>query len=286
VASGTELPSPSRLDGLHADHDATTRRMASMRAANAGHCMRVTLREPESRTRHVLDSTRPRAADEESAITSKPHDALRGLLVGAPRPLLPRSAEAALGERHRELLDALEQLLQSGELARYTVGELAAHLGCSRRTLYELAPSKDALHLLVYDRMMHNLGRAAMGAVDATAPAVTQLRQYATTNFGYSFQSGAYDDLLEVPGVRRTREQHFRFAATILERILANGIASGEFRAVDSSVAAHMILVSSVHLANPDVLDDLHLAHEDAKAAMIDVVLSGLVTPAKPPDRT
>jgi AcrR family transcriptional regulator len=179
------------------------------------------------------------------------------------------------------VLDALEQLLQSGELAKYTVGELAAHLGCSRRTLYELAPSKEALHLLVFDRMMHNLGRAAMSVVDATAPAVTQLRQYATTNLGYSFQSGAYDDLLEVPGVRRTRERHYRFAATILERILANGIASGEFRAVDPSVAAHMILVSSVHLANPDVLDDLHLSHEDAKAAMLDVVLSGLIAPAK-----
>jgi hypothetical protein len=131
--------------------------------------------------------------------------------------------------------------------------------------------------LPVFDRMMHRLGRAAMSTVDANAPAAVQIRQYAATSLGYTFQSEAYDDLLDVPDIRRTLDRHYRFAATILERIVASGISSGEFRPIDSSVAAHVILASAVHLAEPDVLDDLGLSHEEAKGAMLDLLLSGLL---------
>ena len=187
--------------------------------------------------------------------------------------------EAALGPRHREVLDDLEDLLRSGELAKLTIRQLAAHLGCSRRTLYELAPSKDALFLLVFDRLLHRLGRTAMSAVDVSAPASVQIRQYASTSVGYTFQSAAYEDLLDVPEARRTLDRHYRFAATVLERIVASGVGSGEFRSVDSSLVAHMILACADHFARPDVLDDLGLSHEDAKGAMLEILLAGLRNP-------
>jgi AcrR family transcriptional regulator len=200
----------------------------------------------------------------------------RALLVGAPRPLLSRRAEAALGARHRSVLDGLEQLMRDGDLTALTIGEIAARLECSRRTLYELAPSKEQLILLVLDRVMHRIGETAIAAVDFEAPAPVQLRQYATASLGYVFRSSALDDLSDIAGARRVLDIHHRFAATLLERIVATGIDRGELRRVDASVAAAVILGSAVHLASPDVLDDLGLSLEDAIDEMLELVLGGL----------
>ena len=85
-------------------------------------------------------------------------DSYRSFLVGAPRPMLSRRAEAALGVRHRSILEGLEKLMRDGELAKLTIGDMATRLECSRRALYELAPSKEQLVLLVLDRVMHRIG--------------------------------------------------------------------------------------------------------------------------------
>jgi len=210
-------------------------------------------------------------------MSNEPTVGMRALLVGAPRPMLSRRAEAALGTRHRTVLDGLESLLRDGELGRLTIGEIAARLECSRRTLYELAPSKDHLTLLVVDRVMHRIGHTAIAAVDPVAEVAVQLRQYVTASIGYVFGSAAFDDLADIPGARRVTDVHHRFATTVIERIVAAGIDRGEFRAVDASVAAAMILATAVHLAHPDVLDDLGLSLEDALHQMLDLTLTGLL---------
>jgi len=210
-------------------------------------------------------------------MSAEPRALSRALLVGAPRPLLSHRAEVALGARHRSVLDGLEKLLRDGELGSLTIGELAARLACSRRTLYELAPSKDQLLLLTLDRLMHRIGRTALTAIDADAPAAVQLRQFATASIGYAFRSEAYDELIDVPGVRRALDRHYRFAGTILERIVASGIANGEFRSIDSSVAANVILASALHLALPDVIADLGRPLEEAVTEMLDLLLAGLL---------
>ena len=69
--------------------------------------------------------------------------------MSAPAPLLPAAAERALSDRQREILDALEALAVHEGFARLTMAQLAARVNCSLRTLYGLAPRKDALLLMV-----------------------------------------------------------------------------------------------------------------------------------------
>ena len=86
--------------------------------------------------------------------------------VRAPKPLLSREAERQLSARQLELLDELEaRLLQDG-LADLTMAEIAALVGCSLRTFYGIAPSKDELLLTVVDRRLHRIGRAAIEVIE------------------------------------------------------------------------------------------------------------------------
>ena len=61
-------------------------------------------------------------------------------------------------------------------------------MGCSRRTLYELAPSKEQLQLVVLDRLLQRIGRQALAAVALDGPVIDQLRQYVTS--GIDWRSG------------------------------------------------------------------------------------------------
>ena len=70
--------------------------------------------------------------------------------IPAPRPMLTREAHARLTERQRELLHELGRVFADG-FADLTMAEVAARLGCSLRTLYGLAPSRDELVLAVAD---------------------------------------------------------------------------------------------------------------------------------------
>jgi AcrR family transcriptional regulator len=191
------------------------------------------------------------------------------LLAGAPRPLLSTTAEERLGARHREVLDGLEAMVRDEGLSGFTIGELAARLTCSRRTLYELL-------LLVLDRFMHRIGRQAIAAIDPGAPTTEQLRQYVMANTDYAFRSAAYDDLTDTPGVHRLLDRHFRFAVSIIERLVTHGIERGEIRQVNASVVAAVLLSGTVHLAQPDVIDDVGCDLATAIDDMLDVVLRGL----------
>ena len=204
-------------------------------------------------------------------------DSYRSFLVGAPRPMLSRRAEAALSSRHRSILEELEKLMRDGELAKLTIGDMATRLECSRRALYELAPSKEQLVLLVLDRVMHRIGEIGIITIDLDASATTQLRQYATASLGYVWRTSAISDLSEVEGAERVREIHHRFAGTLFERIVNTGIDRGEFRPVNASVAAAVMLASAVRFGDPEVLDDMGISLEDAIDDMLNLVLGGLV---------
>lgn len=202
---------------------------------------------------------------------------LRRLLAGAPRPLLSRTAEQRLGARQREVLDNLQQMVLVEGISRFTIGELAARMGCSRRTLYELAPSKEQLQLLVLDRLMQHTGRQSLSAIDPSSRVVDQLRQYVTGGIDHAFRAAAYDDVADVPAARRLLDRHYGFAATVIERLLVLGVERGELHVGSPAVVAQMISASAQHFNDPDVLDATGLALGPALDAMFDALLGGLV---------
>ena len=97
--------------------------------------------------------------------------------VPAPHPVMTQATERNLTDRQRDLLDQLGDLFDRG-FAHLTMADIAAHLNCSLRTLYSLAPSRDELVLTVVDRNLWKVGRSAMGAVEADMAPLEAITTY------------------------------------------------------------------------------------------------------------
>jgi AcrR family transcriptional regulator len=206
-----------------------------------------------------------------------PASDLDDLRAGAPRPLLPRSAESRLGARHREILDRLEAMFLERGFSAFTIADLAAGVGCSRRTLYELAPSKDHLVLLVLDRHLHRMGRSALAAIDHRSPIIDQIRQYMKGGADFTLKAVLYDDLADEPAARRLLDRHFRFSIEVTARLVTQGVERGELRSVNPYIVAAVIAGSSIYLVQPETVEDIHLPRTVIVDEMLDVVLPGLL---------
>lgn len=194
-----------------------------------------------------------------------------------PRPLLSRRAEDALGPRHREVLDELESLFLAEGFAAPTVAQLAAGVGCSRRTLYELARSKDELVLVVLDRFLHRVGRTALAAIDPGSPHADQVRAYFRGGLELQRQTAAFTaDLADSAAARQLLDRHFRFVMSVLEELVRAGVAAGEFRAVAPGVVAGVLAGSGLFLLQPDILDGIGIARDRVPEEIVDLVLRSL----------
>lgn len=190
--------------------------------------------------------------------------------------MLPRSTEAHLGPRPREILDQLEALFLERGFAGLTISDLASGVGCSRRTLYELAPSKDRLVLVVIDRFLHKRGRAALAAIDVSDPFDLQLRSYLEGGVTFSWTSRFAQDLADDTPARRLVDHHYRFVMTVVQRLVTMGIEAGEFRDVNPSVVAATITGATLYIDERGMTEHLGLAPADAIAEILDLLLPSL----------
>ncbi len=153
-----------------------------------------------------------------------------------------------LSPRQEEILDALEDTFLRGGL-EVTVGELALQARCSRRTLYEIATSKEQLFVIVVDRMLRRLGLQAREAMSGGATHADALR---------AFMACAQPQLRRVTPrferalaghrpARRVFDRHAAIARVRIEELIAAGVAAGEFATDDARLAADVLVAVPQH---------------------------------------
>jgi AcrR family transcriptional regulator len=194
-----------------------------------------------------------------------------------PRPLLSQRSEEHLGARHREVLDQLEALFLHDGFAGVSVRELAAHVGCSRRTLYELAPSKHDLVLIVLDRFLHRVGRDALDKIDGAATFAEQIAAYFRGGLELQRQTRVFaEDLADEPAARKLFDRHYGYVMEVTEGLVEQGVAAGEFRPVPPAIVAGVLAGSGLFFNQADVLSDAPGDFEAVVDALLDLVLVSL----------
>lgn len=199
--------------------------------------------------------------------------------VRAPKPLLSREAERQLSARQLELLDELEQELIRQSLADLTMAEIAALVGCSLRTLYGIAPSKDELLLTVVDRRLHRIGRAAIEALDASMPPLDALRAYLrAANEAVQPEAVAMSaDLVKVAGAGRLVSAHEAYLIAVTQNLLDRAVAEGQIAPVDTAAVAHVLGSLGGEFARPDVAAIAQKSPKETADAISELIVQGLL---------
>jgi AcrR family transcriptional regulator len=199
--------------------------------------------------------------------------------VRAPKPLLPPEAERQLSARQLEVLDELEEMLLRDGLADFTMAEIAALVGCSLRTLYGIAPSKDELLLTIVDRRLHRIGRAAIEALDASMPPLDALRAYLqAANEAVQPETVAISaDLVQVKGARRLVSTHEAYLIAVTQNLLDRAVAEGQIAPVDTASVAHVLGRLGGEFARPDVAEMALASPKETADTISELILQGLL---------
>ena len=198
--------------------------------------------------------------------------------VRAPKPLLSPEAERQLSERQIGLLDELDQKLAGEGLGDLTMAEIAALSGCSLRTLYGIAPSKDELLLTVADRRLRRIGRAAIEALDPTMSPLDAIRAYLrAANEAVQPQAVALStDLATIAGAGRLVDAHEAYLTSVTQSLLERAIEDGEIARVDTASVAHVLAGLGREFARPEVAEIAHASPKETADSITDLILQGL----------
>src|SRR5258708_1042267 len=119
-------------------------------------------------------------------------------------PFLTESIELAKGKNAAELLADLEELFLTEGYREVTLRDLAKRLGCSYRRLYDMAPNKEALFLLVMTAFFDRLKKEGWRAASADRPVAKRMEAYLRVGVNYAKQMSVtcQEDLDSTPAGR------------------------------------------------------------------------------------
>jgi len=183
--------------------------------------------------------------------------------------------------RQVEVLDVVEAVFLREGVDGVRIGELAAEASCSRSTLYELAPTREALLLLVLDRVLRRSMRRGAEAIEAAADPVDRVRAM--------LASGALDfaalgpqfleAVREHPPSQRLFDRRLAEGRDALQGLIADAVDQGLFRPVKPRIVAEAIIGIVMRFTDPKADRSSEPTSAADLADMVDVFVEGLRAP-------
>ena len=155
---------------------------------------------------------------------------------------IEKSSLKALTSRHHEIINLLEQMLEKG-IPDLTMSELASKLKISLRTLYEIAPSKDALITMTVDNILRKLGKDALDEIASIQSPFKKLQKYLSAvnqAVGRKFDKFTRG-LSNVNGSSDMVDYHEDFITSYIEKLLNEALKAREIRKIDTRAFAILL---------------------------------------------
>jgi AcrR family transcriptional regulator len=148
-------------------------------------------------------------------------------------------------KRHYEIIQDLEKMLEKG-VPDLTMSQIASNLKISLRTLYEIAPSKDELIIMITDSILRKHGKHALESISDIKSPLKKLEKYLfTVNqvVGPKFNT-FFKDIEKIKGLEEIVDYHANFITNLTEELLNQSIETNEIQYIDSK--AFSILLGGI----------------------------------------
>ena len=180
--------------------------------------------------------------------------------------------------RRTELFDALVTLFLSEGFAHLTLDEIATRLRCSKSTLYTLAGSKEQLVQAATVHFFRSATELVEARVAATHGAQERITAYLST-VGAALDPASdqfMSDLDAFAPARGVYEQNTRIAARRVQELIAEGVATADFRDVHAAFAADLVATVMVRIQQRVVRENTGLADADAYRELAAILTAGI----------
>lgn len=185
---------------------------------------------------------------------------------------------AGTTDRRTTLIAQLEEIFLTEGFRDLTVDDLAARLKCSKRSLYQLAGSKQELFVLILEQFLDRIRHLGnRGVLEHDDP---EHRMAAYMEPGYVESKRAsrrfVEDVRSLKAASLMLESHQRERMSTLRDIVEDGIRRGKFRKINSFLVAETYLATVARIDDPDFLRRANLGFGEALTTLFDFLAYGL----------
>ena len=160
-----------------------------------------------------------------------------------------------------------------------TVGNLAARLQCSRRALYELAPTKDELLVKVVERNYQLRLADSKTRIYAHTKPLDRMIAFLESVQERNDQSRErfLRDVISAPNTNKVRLAHVMQMLNLMEGIIRDGIAQGVFRQQNPALITPLALGLLQTIADPQLAYRLDSDYATLFDRTIELFLNGIL---------
>lgn len=183
-----------------------------------------------------------------------------------------------LTARQLELRGHLVDLVVAEGFAHLTVDDIASRLGCSKRTLYALATSKEQLATLAVREFFRTATEQVEAAIRRTRSSARRLTRYlesvaeALRPTSPAFRA----DVARFAPARELYEANTAAAAARVRDLIDEGVSAGDFRSVHGDFVAEVITATMRRIGSGEIERATGLTDAEAYAELAVLVLAAV----------
>jgi AcrR family transcriptional regulator len=181
-------------------------------------------------------------------------------------------AKAKSDETRARIMQTAETLFRRLGFAKTAVADIAAELGMSPANVYRFFPSKNAIVESICQRCLRELESKVWEVARSRGPAAGRLERLWLEILSYHKENLLTEQrvndivLVAMEDNWEAIRAHKEVVRSVVELILRDGIAAGEFDPVDPGVTSRLVVRSLVRFCHPILLAEGLRDQEDLDA--------------------